>query len=49
MEFVPKKKKALIQVSMNDAMDRVKTFVTSLLAQIADPVTEWDPNEGCWK
>ena len=44
-----KKKKALIPVSMNDAMDRIKTFVTPLLAQIDEPVTEWDPHEGCWK
>ena len=44
-----KKKKALIPVSMNDAMARIKTFVTPLLIQTDTPVTEWDPNEGCWK
>ena len=44
-----KKKKALIPVSMNDAMTRIKIFVTPLLTQIIDPITEWDPNEGCWK
>lgn len=44
-----KKKKAMIQVSMNDAMTRIKTFVTPLLTQISVPVTKWDPNEGCWK
>ena len=44
-----KKKKALIPVSMNDAMDRIKTFVMPLLAQTDEPVTEWDPHEGCWK
>lgn len=44
-----KKKKALIQVSMNDAISRIRTFVTPLLTQPSVPVTEWDPNEGCWK
>ena len=44
-----KKKKAMIQVSMNDAMTRIKTFVTPLLTQTKTTVTEWDPNEGCWK
>ena len=44
-----KKKKALIPVSMNDAMDRIKTFVMPLLAQTDEPVTEWDPHERCWK
>ena len=44
-----KKKKALIQVSMNDAISRIRTFVTPLLTQPSMPVTEWDPNEGCWK
>lgn len=44
-----KKKKAIIPVSMGDAMSRIKTFVTPLLTQINAPVTEWDPNEGCWK
>ena len=44
-----KKKKALIPVSMNDAMSRIKTFVAPLLTQISVPVTKWDPNEGCWK
>ena len=44
-----KKKKALIQVSMNDAISRIRTFVTPLLTHPSVPVTEWDPNEGCWK
>ena len=44
-----KKKKAIIPLSMGDAMSRIKTFVTPLLTQINAPVTEWDPNEGCWK
>lgn len=44
-----KKKKAIIPVSMGEAMSRIKTFVTPLLTQTNAPVTEWDPNEGCWK
>ena len=44
-----KKKKAIIQVSMNDAMARIKTFVAPLLTQTDESVTKWDPHEGCWK
>lgn len=44
-----KKKKALISVSMNDAITKIKTFVMPLLAQPDVPVTEWNPCEGCWK
>ena len=44
-----KKKKALIPVTMNDAMTRIKTFATPLLTQTDEPVTEWDPHDGCWK
>ena len=44
-----KKKKALIQVPMSDAISRIKTFVAPLLTQTKAPVTEWDPNTGCWK
>ena len=44
-----KKKKALIAVPMRDAITRIQSFVLPLLVQTADPVTEWDPNEGRWK
>ena len=44
-----KKKKALISVSMSDVMVRIKTFVTPLLVQSIEPVTEWDPAKGSWK
>ena len=44
-----KKKKALISVSMTDVMSRIKTFVTPLLVQSIEPVTEWDPAKGSWK
>ncbi|MBQ6334538.1 MAG: nucleotidyl transferase AbiEii/AbiGii toxin family protein [Erysipelotrichaceae bacterium] len=44
-----KKKKAMIPVSMSDAMMRIKVFVTPLLTQPGKTVVEWDPHEGCWK
>ena len=44
-----KKKKALIPVPMSEAMTRIKNFVTPLLTLSTDPITEWDPYEGCWK
>ncbi len=44
-----KKKKAMIPVSMSEAMTRIKVFVTPLLIQPAEPVVEWDPHDGCWK
>ena len=30
-------------------MTRIKTFVTPLLGQTAEPVSEWDPYEEYWK
>lgn len=44
-----KKKKALIPVSMSNAMNRIKTFAEPLLDQTIAVVTEWDPYIGCWK
>ncbi len=44
-----KKKKALIHVSMSDAMTWIKIFAAPLLTQTNAPVTEWDPSAGCWK
>ena len=44
-----KKKKALIQVSMNDVMTRIKTFAAPLLNEDIASVTEWDPYNGSWK
>ena len=43
-----KKKNALIQVSMSDAMDRIKTFVKPLLDKTADSVSTWNPEKGRW-
>ena len=42
-----RKKKALIPVSMNDAMDRIKHFVTPLLD--GTEYTLWDPEQGEWE
>lgn len=44
-----KKKKALIQIPMNDAMTRIKIFVTPLLTHVYEPVIEWNPQDGYWK
>lgn len=43
-----KKKNALIQVSMSDAMERIKIFVTPLLEETADVISTWNPEEGRW-
>lgn len=42
-----KKKKALIPVSMNEAMKRIKYFVTPLLEGPA--YTSWNPEQGIWE
>ena len=44
-----KKKKALIPISMSDAMTRIRTFVQPLLNGFNYPYSEWDPDEGYWK
>ena len=42
-----KKKKALIQVSMSDAMDWIKNFVRPLLD--GTEKTKWNPEKGIWE
>lgn len=42
-----KKKKALIQVSMSDAMDWIKVFVCPLLE--GTEKTRWNPEKGIWE
>ena len=42
-----KKKKALIQVTMPDAMERVKSFVRPLLDGVEK--TKWNPKSGVWE
>ena len=42
-----KKKKALIQVSMSDAMDWIKEFIRPLLEETEK--TKWNPETGIWE
>ncbi len=42
-----KKKKALIQISMSDAMDWIKAFVCPLLEGVEK--IKWDPKKGIWE
>ena len=44
-----KKKKALIQVSMDEAMARIKVFVRPLLGDTLPNVTNWNPDTGRWE
>lgn len=44
-----KKKKALIQISLDEAVKRIKIFVFPLLSDNAEVKTKWDPNNGCWQ
>ena len=44
-----KKKKALIPVSLNDAIAQIKTLAEPLLNKTDLLFTEWDPDRGQWK
>lgn len=44
-----KKKKALIQVPMDDAMARIKVFVRPLLEDASPRLVNWKPDTGCWE
>ena len=44
-----KKKKALIQIPMDEAMARIKIFVRPLLEDEPLGVTIWKPDPGCWE
>ena len=46
-----KKKKALIHVSMNDAITRIKSFVRPLLDETAHLSSSaiWNPEKECWQ
>ena len=44
-----KKKKALIQVSMDEAMARIKIFVRPLLEDESPGLTSWKPDTGHWE
>ena len=43
-----KKKKALIQVPMDEAIARIKVFVRPLLEDVSLGVTSWEPDTGNW-
>ena len=42
-----KKKRALVQVSMADALGRIKIFVTPLFEEAK--LTKWHPKKGQWE
>ena len=44
-----KKKKALNQVHMDEAMTRIKAFVQPLLDEASFEVTNWKPDSGYWE
>ncbi|MCR4673354.1 MAG: nucleotidyl transferase AbiEii/AbiGii toxin family protein [Lachnospiraceae bacterium] len=44
-----KKKKALIPISIDDALNRIIKFAEPLLNESANSYTEWNPREGRWK
>ncbi len=43
-----KKKNALIQVTMSDAMERIKTFVKPLIEETVEGASTWNPEKGLW-
>lgn len=44
-----KKKRALIQVSLDEVMDRIEVFAYPLIEGTENAALTWDPEEGCWK
>lgn len=44
-----KKKKAIIRISMAEAMERIKVFVRPLLDEAAPGTSNWNPETGCWE
>ncbi len=44
-----KKKSALIQVSMADAMDWIKKFACPLLGANENRISIWNPEDGFWE
>ena len=44
-----KKKKALIPISMEDAIKRIRDFVQPLLEGITNEEVTWNPFDGSWK
>lgn len=44
-----KRKKALIQIPISDAMNRIKVFIKPLLQEPDQKLLAWNPKEGCWE
>lgn len=44
-----KKKKALIQIPMDEAMARIKVFVQPLLEESTTRIESWNPTAGQWE
>ena len=44
-----KKKKALIQIPMSEAMERIKIFVRPLLEATSSGGSDWNPDTGHWE
>lgn len=44
-----KKKKALIQIPMDEAMERIKIFVRPLLEDTSSEGSDWNPDTGHWE
>lgn len=44
-----KKKKALIQIPMSEAMERIKSFVRPLLEATSSGGSDWNPDTGHWE
>lgn len=44
-----KKKKALIQIPMDEAMERIKIFVRPLLEDTSSGGSDWNPDTGHWE
>ena len=44
-----RKKKALINIPMDEAMTRIKIFVCPLLETVSPGLTNWNPDAGHWE
>ena len=44
-----KKKKAILPISMNDAIERIKVFVRPIFDNTTTTGSVWNPKKGCWE
>lgn len=49
MVCILEKKRAFIQVSLSNAMYRIKVFVLPLLEENEIPYIKWNPENGRWE